>query len=351
MAQIKDYEVCHLSLTYIESPDYRGVTALLQFLIEFILIMVSGILGGLVGSLTGLGGGTVVVPLLSLFLGVPIYFAAAAGLFSSIATSAGSASRYTREKIANLKIGIGLQVATTIGVIVGSIIAILVYTNGFDAIIYIIFGAVLLGSLVPVVRRGKTELPEEMEDDNTTRIFQLKGTYFDSKMKKNVSYTGVRWWIGEFIMFFAGLLAGLLGIGGGALNVLAMDATMNLPMKVATTTSNFMVGITAATGASIYWYEGYIQFFVVAATVLGVLIGAFLGAKILTSISNTNIRWIFFSVLSFLGVEMVLRGLNYSGTLVLNSTFTLGVSLTVAIVLIVLLYYYTKSLGVKERKS
>ncbi len=327
------------------------MTPILQFLLEFIYIFISGILGGLVGSLTGLGGGTVIVPLLSLFVGVPIYFAAAAGLFSSIATSAGSASRYTREKIANLKIGIGLQVATTIGVISGSIIAVLVYTNGFEAIIYIIFGGVLLGSLIPIVRRGKSELPEKIKADRSTSLFQLSGNYFDSRMQKKIDYSGVRWWYGELIMFFAGLLSGLLGIGGGALNVLAMDATMNLPMKVATTTSNFMVGITAATGASIYWYEGYIQFFVVASTVLGVLVGAFLGAKVLVSISNVNIRWIFFSVLSFLGIQMVLRGLENSSILALSSTGSIIVSVVFAVILIAILYLYTKRTGVATRQT
>lgn len=327
------------------------MVAVIQFLLEFLYIFISGILGGLVGSLTGLGGGTVIVPLLSLFVGVPIYFAAAAGLFSSIATSAGSASRYTREKIANLKIAIGLQVATTVGVIIGSIIAILVYKNGFEAIIYIIFGGVLLGSLVPIVRRGKSELPEEAKDDWSTRIFQLKGQYFDSKLKKNVSYTGVRWLVGEVIMFFAGLLSGLLGIGGGALNVLAMDAAMNLPMKVATTTSNFMVGITAATGASIYWYQGYIQFFVVAATVLGVLVGAFLGAKILVTISNSHIRWIFFSVLSFLGVQMVMKGLDTSSILVLSNNDSLVISLLISVTLILGLYVYNMKQGGTKRPA
>lgn len=315
---------------------------LVAALIKFFLIMISGILAGLIGSLTGLGGGTVITPLLTLFMGVPIIFATGASLVSTIATSAGSASSYTREKIANIKIGIGLEVATTIGAIVGSSLAVLVYTQGFAGIIYIIFGLVLLFSLLPTIKRGRYEFPEEKKPDWYTRVFQLKGSYFDSRMKKKVDYSGIRWWLGEFVMFFAGVISGLLGIGSGALKVLGMDWAMNLPMKVTTTTSNFMIGITAATGSSIYWYEGFIQFFIVSATAIGVLIGSYFGSKILVRITNRNIRWIFFAILSFLGVEMVLKGLNTVSLLILNSSIRLSMSVVFAILMIASLYIYNK---------
>lgn len=324
---------------------------LLSAIIKFILIMISGILAGLIGSLTGLGGGTVITPILTLFMGVPIIFATGASLVSTIATSAGSASSYTREKIANMKIGIGLEVATTIGAIVGSTLAVYVYTNGFAGVIYIIFGLVLLFSLVPTIKRGRSELPKEAKPDWYTRVFQLKGKYYDSRMKKSIEYTGVRWWLGEFVMFFAGVISGLLGIGSGALKVLGMDWAMNLPMKVTTTTSNFMIGITAATGSSIYWYEGFIQFFIVSATAIGVLIGSFFGAKILVRMTNKNIRWIFFAILSFLGIEMVLKGLNTVSILVLNSAIRLSGSVVFAVVMIAALYFYNKKKEAVVRPS
>ncbi|GGM73735.1 anion permease [Thermogymnomonas acidicola] len=307
-------------------------------IIRFISIVAGGIFAGLLGSLTGLGGGTVLVPLLTIFYGVPIIFATGASLVSTIATSAGSASAYTRDRITNVKVGVGLEVATTLGAIFGSILAVDIYRHSLQWVIYIVFGIVLLFSLIPTIKKGKYEIPQKMDPDWTTRVFQLSGSYYDARLKKRVDYNGVRWWLGEIIMFFAGTISGLLGIGSGALKVLGMDWAMNLPMKVTTTTSNFMIGITAATGSSIYWYEGYIQVFIAAATAIGVLTGAFIGAKILVRMTNKNIRWIFFGVLSFLGVEMVLKGLYIRDIISIATLIQFIISVVFAIVMILGLY-------------
>lgn len=323
------------------------MTAVLLIAFKFILIVIGGIAAGIIGSLTGLGGATVLVPLLSLFYDIPIIFATGASLVSTIATSAGSASAYTREKITNVKVGIGLEIATTIGAIVGSLTAVFVYRHSLSWIIYIIFGLVLLTSLIPTVQRGRYEEPPKREPDWTTNLFQLAGSYFDRRLGKKIDYAGVRWWLAEIIMFFAGLISGLLGIGSGALKVLGMDWAMNLPMKVTTTTSNFMIGITAATGSSIYWYEGYVQIFIAAATALGVLIGSFFGAKILLKITNRNVRWIFFAILSFLGIEMLLKGLKIKSIITLGLGYEIVVSLAFSIVMNIGLYFYT----VRGRKN
>lgn len=315
---------------------------LLAIILKFISIVFGGILAGFIGSLTGLGGGTVLVPLLSIFYGVPIVFATGASLISTIATSAGSASAYTKEKIANIKIGVGLEVATTIGAVVGSLLTVYLDHHALTWLIYVIFGIVLLGSLVPAVKRGQSELPPHTRPDWTTRIFELSGKYHDARLKKDVDYNGIRWWLGEIIMFFAGTVSGLLGIGSGALKVLGMDWAMNLPMKVTTTTSNFMIGITAATGSSIYWYEGYIQLFIAGATAIGVVIGAYIGSRLLLKITNKNIRWIFFSILSFLGVEMLLEGLDKAKVLVIATTIEEMISIAVAIIMISGLYLKTR---------
>ncbi len=318
------------------------MTAILYIALKFLSIVVGGIAAGTLGSLTGLGGATVLVPLLSLFYGIPIIFATGASLVSTIATSAGSASAYTREKITNVKVGIGLEIATTAGAIVGSLTAVYINNNHYSWMIYIIFGAVLLGSLIPTVQRGKYEEPVPRKADWSTKLFQLAGSYYDKRLKKQVNYEGVRWWLAEFIMFFAGVISGLLGIGSGALKVLGMDWAMNLPMKVTTTTSNFMIGITAATGSSIYWYNGYIQVFIAAATAIGVLIGSFIGARILMKITNKNIRWIFFAILSFLGIEMLLRGLQKSSVLNISLNIEVVASAIFAFIMISGLYIYTK---------
>ena len=311
-------------------------------LFSFLSILVAGFFAGLLGSLTGLGGGSVLVPLLTIFYGVPIIFATGASLISTIATSAGSASAYVKEKISNIKIGVGLEVATTSGAIVGSILAVYVYSHNLSWMIYIVFGVVLLFSLVPTIQKGKYEIPLHIPPDKSTKFFQLSGSYHDKKLKKTVTYHGIRWWYGELVMFFAGLISGLLGIGSGALKVLGMDWAMNLPMKVTTTTSNFMIGITAATGSSIYWSEGYIQPFLAAATAMGVVIGSFVGTKVLVRITSQNIRWIFFGVLSFLGVEMVLRGLKNDNLIHVSAETTLILSLIFSVLLIAGLYFKMK---------
>ncbi len=314
------------------------MSAILLILLRFIEIVFGGIFAGLLGSLTGLGGGTVLVPLLTLFYGVPIIFATGASLISTIATSAGSASAYTKEKIANIKIGVGLEVATTLGAIVGSITVVFLDKDNLSWVIYIIFGIVLLTSLIPTIKRGKYEEPMHKEPDWSTRLFQLSGQYYDARLKRDMKYNGVRWWLGEVVMFFAGVMSGLLGIGSGALKVLGMDWAMNLPMKVTTTTSNFMIGITAATGSSIYWYNGFIQIFLAAATAIGVLIGAFFGAKILVRITNKNIRWIFFGILSFLGIEMVQKGFYIIHVLPIHTIYQFIISVVLAFVMIIALY-------------
>ena len=313
---------------------------LLAIILKFISIVFGGVLAGFIGSLTGLGGGTVLVPLLSIFYGVPIVFATGASLISTIATSAGSASAYTKEKIANIKIGVGLEVATTIGAVFGSLLTVYLDRHALTWVIYIIFGMVLLGSLIPAVKRGQSELPPHTRPDWTTRLFELSGKYHDARLKKDVSYNGIRWWLGEIIMFFAGTVSGLLGIGSGALKVLGMDWAMNLPMKVTTTTSNFMIGITAATGSSIYWYSGYIQIFIAAATAIGVVIGAYFGAKALVKITNKDIRWIFLAILSFLGVEMIIRGFVTDNIFIMIPLIQFAISIIIAVVFITVLYVH-----------
>ena len=275
----------------------------------FGLVVAASVVSGFLGALVGLGGGTFLVPIYTLFLGIPIAYATGASLISTIATSSGSASAYVRDRITNVRIGMGLEIATTTGSIVGSLTAAWVYAHRLEYIIYIVFGIVLLTQIYFQLERSKFELPKPMKPDWTTRVFQLYGEYYDEALHQQVKYYGVRWWLGETIMFFAGFISGLLGIGSGALKVLGMDWAMNLPMKVSTTTSNFMIGVTAATGSAIYWAFGLIQPILAGFTALGVLLGSMIASKILPKITNRSIRYIFTAILAFLGVEMVLRGL------------------------------------------
>ncbi len=274
----------------------------------FGLVGLVSVISGFLCALVGLGGGTFLVPLYTLFLGIPIAYATGASLISTIATSSGSASAYVKDRITNVRIGMGLEIATTTGSIVGSLTAAWVYTHHLTYIIYIVFGVVLLSQIYFQLEKSKFELPEPKKPDWTTRVFQLYGEYYDEALGQQVKYYGIRWWLGEIIMFFAGFISGLLGIGSGALKVLGMDWAMNLPMKVSTTTSNFMIGVTAATGSAIYWAYGLIQPVLAGFTALGVLLGSMSAAKILPKITNKSIRYLFMAILAFLGVEMVLRG-------------------------------------------
>jgi uncharacterized membrane protein YfcA len=328
------------------------MTAISTVLIHYVEIFIFSIAAGLLGSLTGLGGGTVLVPLLTLFASVPIAYAAGASLISTIATSSGAASAYIRDKITNVRIGMGLEIATTTGSIIGSLTAAFIYSHGLAWIVYVVFGIVILTSIIPTAQRGKFEIPDPKPPDWTTRIFKLYGNYYDEAIKTEVRYWGVRWWLGELIMFFAGFISGLLGIGSGALKVLGMDWAMNLPMKVSTTTSNFMIGVTAATGSSLYWYFGYIQPILAGVTAIGVLIGAMSGTKILVRITNKQVRWIFLAILAFLGMEMLLKGLYLDHIIVIPvaTQYILSIVFT-AIVMSALYYKYGILMSRAEKKS
>jgi len=200
-------------------------------------------------------------------------------------------------------------------------------------------------------RDGKYEIPDPRPPDWTTKVFKLYGSYYDEAIKTEVKYWGVRWWLGELIMLFAGFISGLLGIGSGALKVLGMDWGMNLPMKVSTTTSNFMIGVTAATGSALYWYFGYIQSMMAAVTAIGVLIGAMSGTKILVRITNKQVRWVFLAILAFLGMEMLLKGLYMDHIITIPVATQYALSLIFTAIVMSLLYYRYGALARKPNRE
>lgn len=273
----------------------------------FALLLI-GVSAGFVGSLTGLGGGVVLVPFLTLLLGVPIAYASGASLIASIATSSAAGGTYVKDRITNVKIGMSLEIATTLGAMAGALLAGLIYSLRLDYIIYIVFGLALLLSALLMLRKSK--LKRRIAPDSTTKRLQLRGEYFDAATGRRIRYYGVRWWAGEAIMFFAGAFSGLLGIGSGALKVLGMDWAMKLPTKVSTATSNFMIGVTAAAGSVIFWELGYVQPFIAGTTAVGVLAGASLGTVAFERLRSRRIRLLFIIVLALLAAEMILRGVS-----------------------------------------
>lgn len=271
------------------------------------LLLLTGVAAGLVGSITGLGGAVVITPVLAILFGVPLEYAAGASLVATIATSSGAASAYIKDKITNIRIGMSLEIATTLGAIFGALSAAFVYSHNLAYLLFIVFGVTVMLSVFPMIRSKPKTYGKNK--DWTTDFFQLKGKYYDKASRKVINYAGVRWFLGEGVMFAAGIISGLLGVGSGVLKVLGMDLGMHLPIKVSTATSDFMIGVTAVTGSAIYWSLGYIKPLLVAPVIIGVLIGAFFGSKIMEAEKVSRIKTIFTIVLIVIAVEMILRGI------------------------------------------
>jgi len=273
-------------------------------ILTFTLILLLGAyLAGLVGSLTGLGGGVVVIPLLTLVFHVDIRYAIGAALLASIANSSGAASAYIKEGITNIRLGMFLEIATTIGAVIGALIAIYTPTNT----IAILFGAVLLFSAAMTLRKKNQEALTE--GSRLSAVLKLNSSY--PTQTGTVKYQLKNVGTGFSIMTIAGIMSGLLGIGSGALKVLAMDTAMKIPFKVSTTTSNFMIGVTAAASAVVYLQRGYMDPGIAFPVVLGVLGGAFTGAKLLTRINPATLRIIFCIAITFVALEMIYNGYHH----------------------------------------
>ncbi|HLX56847.1 MAG TPA: TSUP family transporter [Ktedonobacteraceae bacterium] len=296
------------SIFFIGNFVTRGhITAIEQThfsIIILLLIFVASIAAGLLGALVGLGGGVLIVPLLTLAFGFPISFAIGASIISVIATSSGAAAAYVRDHLTNLRVGMFLEIFTTTGAITGAFLA------GFLApeLLFVIFGIILLISVAPLVFKIGEELPKGVKNDRWANWLHLSGSYPDQHLDREVSYKVTRTPLGAAMMYVAGLISGLLGIGSGTFKVIAMDTMMRLPLKVSTTTSNFMIGVTAAASAGIYFSRGDIPPLVAAPVALGILVGALIGARLLVHLSNKTLRIIFIPIIVIAALEMVLHG-------------------------------------------
>jgi uncharacterized membrane protein YfcA len=267
------------------------------------LVFVGSLFAGLLGSLTGLGGGVVLVPLLTLIFHVDIRYAIGASLISVIATSSGAAAAYVREGFSNIRIGMFLEVATTIGAIFGAFLATRVSTHALA----IVFGLVLIYSAYLSWQQSRHPEIASTKANPWSERLRMSGSYPDGQGGQ-CDYTVDRVPAGFATMFGAGTLSGLLGIGSGAVKVLAMDRIMRVPFKVSTTTSNFMIGVTAVASAGIYLRRGYIDPGLAFPVVLGVLAGSLLGARYLVKARVSLLRHIFTIVILALGVEMIVNG-------------------------------------------
>lgn len=262
--------------------------------------------GGVVGSISGLGGGIVIVPVLTLFMGIPIEQAIGASIVSVIAVSSGAGSVYVKDRITNIRIAMFLELSTAAGALFGAA----VLTRWVNPhILSILFGSMLLVSLIPIITNIEEELPQGVRNDRLAAYLKLNGSYFDKRLQREVVYnvTGIPAAMG--LMAIAGIISGLLGIGAGVVKVLAHEIAMKVPTKVSTATSNFMIGVTAAAAAGVYLRRGLVLPYLVVPVAIAVLAGAFLGTILMERMSNARIRQVFAAALAIIGVEMLLRGL------------------------------------------
>lgn len=266
------------------------------------LLLLGAVFAGLIGALTGLGGGVIIIPLLTLGFGVDMRYAVGAALVTSIATSSGAAAAYIKEGITNVRIGMLLEIATTIGAVAGAIVAVYL-DKKFIALIY---GCVLIFTAIRSVSKRGAEPDPSAPGSKLAETFKLNGSYPTPQGRVEYKVSGV---VGGYsLMAVAGILSGILGIGSGAFKVLAMDRLMKIPFKVSTTTSNFMIGVTAAASAVIYLQRGYIDPGLALPIVAGVLAGAFLGSKILPKANVNRLRLLFSVAIFFVAVVMIYNG-------------------------------------------
>lgn len=267
-------------------------------------ILIISIAAGIFGSILGLGGGIIITPALTLLFGIDIRYAIGASIVSVIATSSGAAVAYIRDKITNIRIGMFLEIATTIGAITGAFISGLINPK----YLYVIFGVMLLYSALAMLKKKGQELPSDVVTHPVAEKLRLNGEYYDKVLKQNVSYKVAGVYGGFSMMYAAGVISGLLGIGSGIFKVMAMDLFMKLPLKVSSATSNFMIGVTAAASAGVYLLRGDIDPKIAAPVALGVLIGATAGTKIMQNLKSKTIRMLFIPVLAFVSIQMIIKG-------------------------------------------
>jgi uncharacterized membrane protein YfcA len=271
-----------------------------------LIVLVLSFVAGALGSLLGLGGGIIVIPVLTLLLSIDIRYAIGASIVSVIATSSGAAAAYVRERLANLRVAMVLEMATVSGAITGAYLAGRVGGRW----LYIIFGLVMGYSALAMFKKideadvaANTKRPAPWAD-----YLRLHGSYYDELAGREMTYRVIGTRVGLVLMYLAGAISGLLGIGSGSLKVTAMDLAMGLPIKVSTATSNLMIGVTAAASAGIYFVRGDIDPFVAAPVAIGVLIGAVIGSKLLGRLQNATIRAVFVVVLVVIAGQMIWKG-------------------------------------------
>jgi len=273
--------------------------------LDIITILLISIPAGFIGSLTGLGGGSIMIPLL-IYLGVPVKYAIAASMVTIIATSSGSAASYVKNKLANVKVAMYLEMFTIVGAIIGASITSMVEPR----LLYFFFAAFLSTSFFGIRKHIREEIPvADFKQDRLAKWLELNGRYYDQSIKNNIDYKLTKPAIGGAGMLVAGIAAGMLGIGAGAFKVSIQELILHMPSKVSTATSNFIIGMTALAGASIYFASGFLYIDLVAPMAIGTMIGSVAGSRILNKLSNKIVRTMFLVIVAILTIQMLYKGI------------------------------------------
>jgi len=272
------------------------------------LLALAAIAAGLVGSLTGLGGGVIVIPVLVVLFAVPFPDAVGAGVITILATSSTTGAAYVRDRLSDLRIGMFLEIATVPGALVGASLTVVLVHASLDDALLIALGAVLLAVAPLSLLRLGAELPSPKPPDARSVRLGLRGEYHDQALGHVVPYEAHDTSSALGVMFGAGMVSGMFGIGAGVFKVLALDRFLNLPMKISTATSNFMIGVTAAAGAGVLLAAGYANPIIAAPVALGTALGAYSGSRLLPGLRNRTVRILFIPVVVALGLEVILRG-------------------------------------------
>ncbi len=273
---------------------------------SLLLMLGVGMLAGVFGAILGIGGGMIITPVLTLGLGLDIKYAIGASIIAVIATSSGSTIAYLKDEMLNLRVAMFLEIATTVGAVIGAVLTGLVHPT----FLYFLFGALLVFTTYNMIRKlmMKNEDAQDVTADRLATKLNLNGTYYDKALKKQVDYQVQNVPGGFTMMFGAGLASGLLGIGSGAFKVLAMDTIMHMPLKPSSATSNLMMGVTAAASAMVYFFNGSIKAGIAAPLAIGILLGALIGTRIMQHLKPRLIRMIFVPVMLYLGIQMIMKG-------------------------------------------
>ena len=274
--------------------------------IDVLIIFLVSIVAGFVGALFGLGGGVLIIPFLTLVEGVPVPLAVGASIVSVVATSSASAATYVQDHLTNLRLGMFLEIGTVAGAITGAFVSVFLPASA----LFILFGIILLYATIVMIRARGVDFPANVRPDKTSRILALGSQYEDHSLNRVVKYEVTRTPLTVFIGYFAGIVSGLLGVGGGVINVPTMNLVSKVPVKVASATSNFMIGVTAAASASVYLLRGDVHPLLAAPLIIGVAGGALLGTRVLKVTPPTRVKVAFGILLAAISLLMILKGFN-----------------------------------------